>query len=66
MSIGVWSVSFVNISPTVPPATEANAAPAIPSRNLATSIVCIFVATAHGIRKTRKSGREARYIFLRP
>jgi hypothetical protein len=47
-----------NISPTVPPATLRKAEPAKPSKNLATNMVCIFFATAHGIIQIKKKVKE--------
>jgi hypothetical protein len=52
--IGFWISAGTNKSATVPAATLKNALPAIPSRNLPTSMVCIFCAAAEGIMKTRK------------
>lgn len=60
MNMGVCRSFFVKRSPTVPPATDEKAAPATPSRNLETSTVWMFLATAAGIRKIRNRGKETR------
>lgn len=56
--IGAESSDLVNISPTVPPATDKKAEPDRPSRNRHTSMVAIFGATAHGISQIRKKRYE--------
>lgn len=58
--IGNWRVSRLNMSPTVPPATERNALPDKPSKNLAISIVSMFFATADGISQIRNRLKDTK------
>lgn len=66
INIGSCNCSRLNMSPTVPPATERNALPEIPSKNLAMSIVWIFLATAEGMIQMKNMLKEHRYTGLLP
>lgn len=55
-----------NISPTVPPATDRNALPAIPEKKRKTSNTAICGANAHGRNSRVKTVKETRYVGLRP
>jgi hypothetical protein len=55
-----------NISPTVPPATDRKALPAIPEKKRKTSKTAIFGAKAHGSSSSVNNENETRYIGLRP
>ena len=64
--MGACNSYFVNISPTVPPATLRNALPAMPSKKRDTNIVPIFLATAQGTSQIMKNTKEVTYIGRRP
>ena len=56
MTIGHETSSLIHMSVIDPPATERNAAPENPARNLLTRIVAMFCATAVGTCHTIISG----------
>lgn len=56
IAIGHETSSLIHMSVMDPPATERNAAPEKPARNLVTMIVAMFCATAVGICHTMING----------